>query len=328
MPQKRSEGTKAEHACRKRELKPMEELVTVVIPTYQRPDRIARAVESALHQTCACEVIVVDDNGKGTDAQIQTAEALSPYTDENRIVYLVNETNRRASFSRNRGLEQAKGKYITFLDDDDEIHPDKLRKQAELLEQLGGEYSCCYTAYHKILKDGSIYGSDETISGSVYPYALARVIYNGSGSNLLARTDCARKIGGYDITFAKRQDMEFMARLLKDYKLAYLDEDLLTIHYEIRENALTYEGLSKSDEYWIEVFGKEIDALPEKQRRAVYQSLALERWRYSIPRHMQKDALANMKKYHVTIPVFLKYITYLADRVIRKKSYGFKLIKN
>ena len=305
----------------------MDYLVTAVIPTYQRPDRIERAVKSALAQTCTCEVIVVDDNGEGTPMQKATEEVLKPYIEEQKIVYLVNPENRRASWSRNRGLEAAHGKYITFLDDDDEIHPDKLRKQAELLEQLGDAYSCCYTAYHKLLKDGSVYRSAETISGSVYPFALARVIYNGSGSNLLARTDRAREIGGYDVSFRKRQDMEFMARLLKHSRLAYLDEDLLTIHYEIRETPLTYEGLKESDEYWISVFSGEIDQLPEKQRTAVYQSLALERWRYSIPRRRQKDALANLKKYHVTVPVFLKYIGYLADRVLRKKSYGFKLLK-
>ena len=303
----------------------MMERISIVIPTYRRSDRIVRSAESALRQTCPCEVIVVDDNGRGSEEQRKTAAVLEPYLARG-MIYLVNEENRKASFSRNRGLAAAGGKYITFLDDDDEIHPDKLRKQAELLERLGEDYSCCYTAYHKILKDGSVYGSDETVSGSVYPLALARVIYNGSGSNLLVRTDIARKIGGYDISFAKRQDMEFMTRLLKDYKLAYLDEDLLTIHYEIRENTLTYEGLKEADEYWIRVFRDEIDTLDPKTRTAVYQSLALERWRYSIPRHMQKDAFANMKKYHVTVPVFLKYIGYLADRVIRKKSYGFKII--
>ena len=302
-------------------------LVTIVIPTYQRPDRILRAVNSGFAQDCACEIIVVDDNGKDTPAQKETEAQLRPYIDDGKVVYLVNETNRRASYSCNRGLEIAKGKYITFLDDDDEIHPTKLRKQAELLEKLGEDYSCCYTSYHKLLKDGSVYGNDEHVQGAVYPYALARVIYNGSGSNLLARTDIARSIGGYDISFKKRQDMEFMARLLKNHKLAYLDEDLLTIHYEIRENPLTYKGLVEADEHWIEFFKDEIDALPANQRELVYQSLALERWRYSIPRHQQKDAWKNLKKYHVTPGVFMKYIGYLVDRVVHKKSYGVKLFK-
>ena len=304
-----------------------EVLVSIVIPTYQRPDRILRAVESCRRQTCPCEIIIVDDNGAGTDAQKQTEAVLQPFVEQGIVTYLVNPENRRASYSRNRGLEIAKGRYITFLDDDDEIHPDKLRKQAELLETLGEDYSCCYCAYHKLLKDGSSYGSQETISGFVYPYALARVIYNGSGSNLLVRTEDARAIGGYDITFRMRQDMEFMARLLKNKKLACLDEDLLTIHYEIRERPLTYEGLKEADEYWIEVFRPEIDALPSVQRQAVYESLALERLRYSLPRHAVKDAWDNVRKYHVSASSLIRYVFYLMDRVIGKKSYGIKLIK-
>lgn len=302
-------------------------LVSIVIPTYRRPDRIVRSVESALNQTCACEVIVVDDNGNDTLAQRETEAVLAPYIQTSRITYLVNEVNSNASFSRNQGLKAAQGRYITFLDDDDEIHPEKCQKQAELLDHLGEGYSCCYTSYHKLLSDGSIYHNGESVSGFVYPYALARVIYNGSGSNLLVRTDIARQIGGYDISFKKRQDMEFMARLLKNHKLAYLDEDLFTIHYEIRETPLTYEGLVESDEYWIKVFRSEIDGLPEPQRSLVYQSLALERWRYSLPRHQTKDAMRNLKNYHVSPVVFLRYLKYLVDRVIRKKSYGVKLFK-
>lgn len=305
----------------------MDELVTIVIPTYHRADRIIRSVHSALAQTCSVEVIVVDDNGKGTKEQKDTEAALQVCIDEKKIIYLVNEVNSKASYSRNQGLKEAHGKYITFLDDDDEMDPQKLEKQAALLEKLGEEYSCCYTDYKKILAGGKTYHGNENVSGYVYPYALARVIYNGSGSNLLARTDVAREIGGYDISFTKRQDMEFMARLLKNYKLAYLDEELFTVHYEIRENKLTYEGLRDADEHWLDVFHDEIEGLPVNQKSAVYQSLALERWRYSIPRHQQKDAIANMKKYHVTFPIFMKYIGYLIDRVIGKKSYGFKLIK-
>ena len=114
-------------------------VVTIVIPTYQRPDRILRAVNSCFKQDCTCEIIVVDDNGKDTPAQKETEAQLKECIEEGKITYLINETNRRASYSRNRGLEIAAGKYITFLDDDDEIHPTKLRKQAELLEKLGEE---------------------------------------------------------------------------------------------------------------------------------------------------------------------------------------------
>lgn len=300
--------------------------VTIVIPTYKRPDRIKRAVDSALSQTISPkEIIVVDDNGKDTLEASQTRLALKDYIENNKIIYLQNEVNGGGSFSRNQGLKIAQGKYITFLDDDDEIDPTKLEKQVQKLEELGEEYSACYTGYHKLMENGKSYGSDETVRGNVYAYALSRSIYNGSGSNLLVRTSIAKEIGGYDISFKRNQDLEFMARLLKNYKLAYVDEDLMTIHYEIREVKRNYEDLVKIDEHFINSFKDEIDQLPEKERKAVYQIIALERWRYSLSRGAQKDAIQNMKKNGVTIGVFLKYIVYLLDRVIRKKSYGFKL---
>ena len=207
--------------------------VTVVIPTYKRPDRVTRAVESALNQSVEdIEVIVVDDNGKDSDYASDTKKFLQEYIDAGKIIYLQNEFNSGGSCSRNNGLKIATGEYITFLDDDDEIDFNKLEKQVNKLEELGKEYSCVYTGYHKLGLD-KVFASDERISGEVYKYALARAIYVGSGSNLLVRTEVAREIGGYDESFKRNQDLEFMARLLKNYKLAYVDEDLFTIHYEI-----------------------------------------------------------------------------------------------
>ena len=90
--------------------------VTIVIPTYKRADRIVRAVNSALEQTVKDkEVIVVDDNGKNSKAQLETEQALKDFIANKKITYLVNEVNRGGSFSRNRGLEVAISKYITFL---------------------------------------------------------------------------------------------------------------------------------------------------------------------------------------------------------------------
>lgn len=300
-------------------------LVSVVIPTYMRPDRICRAVDSALNQTIkSLEVIVVDDNGKDTEEAIQTAKALETYINENKIQYIQNVINSGGSFSRNVGLNVAKGKYITFLDDDDEIAPTKLEKQVQCLEEKGESYGACYTGYHKLLENGNIIYSDEKIEGNVYPYALARSIYVGSGSNLLVRTDVARKIGGYDTSFKRNQDLEFLARITKDYALAYVDEDLMTIHYEIREVKRSYENLVAIDDYFLNQFKEEINQLPKEDQKKVLDTFALERWRYSLTRGAFLDGHQNLNQQHVSLLKRMKYIGYLIDRVIRKKSYGFK----
>ncbi len=302
--------------------------VTIVIPTYKRSDRILRAVNSALKETVQDkEIIVVDDNGKGTLDQIKTENELHSLIVENKIIYIVNEVNGGGSFSRNAGLKIAKGKYITFLDDDDEIAENKLEKQIHKLEECGKEYSCCYTGYHKILGSDHEYKNDEKVEGYVYPYALARSIYVGSGSNLLVRTSVAKEINGYDISFKRNQDLEFMVRLLKNYKLAFVDEDLMTIHYEIREVKRSYQDMVSIDEFFLHNFDKEIKTLDDQYQKGIYDTFALERFRHSLRHKEWKDGIHNLKVNHVSFFVFVHYICYLVNRVVRKKSYGFKAFK-
>lgn len=303
-------------------------LVTIVIPTYKRQDRIVRAVDCALKQTVKeKEIIVVDDNGKGTKDQLETEQALQSYIQNNEIIYLINDKNSGGSFSRNQGLNIAKGEFITFLDDDDEIDPHKLEKQIQCLKEKGNEYSCCYTSFHKLLKNNKLYKNKEHIQGDVYVYALARSIYLGSGSNLLVRTSVAREIGGYDISFKRNQDLEFFARCVKNYKLAYVDEDLMTIHYEIREFKRSYQDMIAVDDFYLSKFKNEIEQLSSQEQKAIYQTVALERFRYSIPRHELKDSIHNLKENQVSFFLFMKYIFYVLKRVICKESYGFKIVK-
>lgn len=300
--------------------------ITIVIPTYHRSDRIERAVLSALAQTCPeKEVIVVDDNGSGSREADATEAALKSYIEAKTVVYLKNEKNSGGSYSRNQGLNAAHYEYITFLDDDDEIAPEKTRKQMELLEKKGDAYTGCYCGYHKILADGSFYRSAEREEGNVYYHALSRSIYLGSGSNLLVRTSSAKKIGGYDISFRRNQDLEFFARIAKAGQIAFLDEDLLTIHYEIRENARPYEQMVAIDDFYLQRFSQEIGRLSAKQQKNLKKTFALERFRYSVQRKHGWDGFCNLLTSGVGPVVLGKYIGYVARRVNRKESYGFKL---
>ena len=66
--------------------------VTIVIPTYKRPNQICRAVDSALNQTYSnIEIIVVDDNGEGSPFEIETEKKLQNYVLDNKITYLKNK---------------------------------------------------------------------------------------------------------------------------------------------------------------------------------------------------------------------------------------------
>ena len=94
----------------------MSELVSIIIPTYNRPQVISRAVDSALAQMGEVEVIIVNDGGNIEALE----EALDKYSTI-RTYHL--PTNLGVSVARNYGIEQSKGAMLLFLDDDDELEP-------------------------------------------------------------------------------------------------------------------------------------------------------------------------------------------------------------
>ena len=117
----------------------MEEMVSIVVPTYNREKELGRAIHSILQQTYVkYEIIIVDDGS--TD---HTMDAVQQFEDD-RIRYIRLEQNQGAGHARNVGIQEARYDYIAFLDSDDEWLPDKLRIQmAKLLsseEKLGMVY--------------------------------------------------------------------------------------------------------------------------------------------------------------------------------------------
>ena len=105
-------------------------LVSVIIPTYRRYDMLTKAVNSVLSQTLKnLEILVIDDYSMDNTAQIAK---LSP-----KVKYICNPSNRGPGYSRHRGLEQSKGDYIVFLDDDDYYtDPLFLSKAVNILEGI------------------------------------------------------------------------------------------------------------------------------------------------------------------------------------------------
>ena len=106
--------------------------ITVIIPTYNRPDSIIRCINSILAQTHQPnEIIIVDDNS--TDDTINQIKSIP--SSLIRIIEL--GRNHGAQFARNRGIEAATSEWIAFLDSDDEWLPFKLERQIDLLELNG-----------------------------------------------------------------------------------------------------------------------------------------------------------------------------------------------
>ena len=127
----------------------MEDLVSVIIPTYKRKIELKRAIDSVLNQTYKnIEIIIVDDNGPETEWSKNVKDIISKYEGIDNIKYIVNERNIGGAETRNVGIKNAKGEYIAFLDDDDEYYSEKISKQVKLFKESLDEKLAlvyCYT---------------------------------------------------------------------------------------------------------------------------------------------------------------------------------------
>ena len=122
----------------------MDELVSIIMPSYNTAKFISETIESVLEQTYTnWELIIVDDCS--TD---NTDEVVKSFLSDNRIKYIKNEKNSGAAVSRNRALREAKGKWIAFLDSDDLWLPVKLEKQIAFMKE--NDYHFSYTNYVEI----------------------------------------------------------------------------------------------------------------------------------------------------------------------------------
>lgn len=122
----------------------MNELVSVIMPSYNTAQYISNSINSVLSQTYTnWELLIVDDCS--TDNSL---EIINSFKDQ-RIRVLQNEKNSGAAISRNFALREAKGKWIAFLDSDDIWAKDKLQKQIKFMEENG--YAFTYTDYQTIL---------------------------------------------------------------------------------------------------------------------------------------------------------------------------------
>ena len=116
-------------------------LVSIIMPTYERNEKvIKRAIDSVINQTYKnWELIVVDDNKK--DEVSKNVQTILNEINDTRIIYIKNEENMGSAKSRNHGIEKSKGKYITFLDDDDEYLPLKIESQVNKMIEKDADYS-------------------------------------------------------------------------------------------------------------------------------------------------------------------------------------------
>ncbi len=211
-------------------------LISVIITTYNRENLVLRALKSVLSQTFKdFEVLLVDDGS--TD---NTHKAIQEIQKEDKRVVYVYQENKGWPSALNTGLSNAQGRYIAFLDSDDEWLPEKLEKQISFLEN--NKSFDGVTCYGNIILDdkekiklGVLKQSDD------YNNQLKNFI-NGDfpsiPSSLLLKKEIFEKVGYYDEFLKLSTDADMMIRIFKaGFKIGVIKEVLF--NYYIHKQNLT-----------------------------------------------------------------------------------------
>lgn len=151
------EGAAAEEENKEKQECPEEKpLVSVVMATYHRTTELVQALESLGKQTWkAMEIILVDDNAD-PEWNKRVEEVVKNFRKKYQISlkYLVNSVNSGSAASRNRGIAEARGEYVTFLDDDDKYRKEKMERQVRHMQKLHSDVSLMDLALYR--EDGRL----------------------------------------------------------------------------------------------------------------------------------------------------------------------------
>ena len=188
--------------------------VTVYIPTKDRCQLLQRAVESVLTQSYSnVELLVVDDNS--TDETLAYLEKLSK--NDKRVRYFTNKETKGACYSRNLAIKNAKGYFVTGLDDDDYFCRDRI---LQLVEAYDEKYAFVCANISELKENGDLI--DRNFGLHSGEFGLEQMLnYNVVGNQVLTTKDNLNEIGGFDNDMPSFQDYDTWVRLLRKTSLAY-----------------------------------------------------------------------------------------------------------
>lgn len=194
---------------------------SIIIPTFNDSARISRAVNSVIRQRVEdWELIIVDDGS--TD---DTSETVKPFLKDHRINY-TKKLNAGVAAARNTGFKKSKGKYIVFLDSDDEVKPQLLSDyERKIISELDiGIVSC-----------GLITGSEEKFP-SINP-RISKFKYLNIPGSFCIKSEVLLNCGSYDENLKQSENWEMMARALEycdkcNLKVVSFDTCNLLYHHQ------------------------------------------------------------------------------------------------
>lgn len=198
--------------------------VSVIIPTFNRSSVIIRAINSVLNQSNKdFELIVVDDGS--TD---ETELILSPFIKAGIIKYFKHQ-NLGVSATRNFGVSQASGEWLSFLDSDDEWLPHKLQEQIDFL-QKNLSFNIVY-GQEIWLRNGERVNQraiHQKYGGWIFDKCVQQCLI--APSSVIVKTNVFHEMGGFDQDFTVCEDYDLWLKISSLYEVGYISNPIIIKH--------------------------------------------------------------------------------------------------
>lgn len=203
-------------------------LVSIILPTYNRAHKIPNSIESLIAQTFRnFELIVVDDG-----SQDNTEQIIDDFRKkDSRIRYVRHPQRKGANAARNRGVREAKGRYIAFQDSDDQWLPHKLSVQIDAIRNTGVQAS--FTSFWRIQgqKQTHIPKSYRQIKPGIHSFHTDLLEGNFIAlPTFVVEKSLFQRTGGFDEGLSRLQDWELFLRLSKLTDFIYINEALVNAY--------------------------------------------------------------------------------------------------
>lgn len=207
--------------------------ISVIVPTYKRQELLARCLSSIRQQSYADFEVLVVDNARDNQA---TRDILMQI-DDPRFIYL-NELTPGVSAARNRGLQQAQGELILFVDDDDEIVPQMLEKLLAFMQQPAqSKIDFTWCGVTKLFEEnGTIMDEKPFLVSGQDLQDMTFLVKVGTGCGLCVRKNALLEVGGFDEDYKLSEDRDLLIKLIKAGKqFRPLNEFLYKRYYHCGE---------------------------------------------------------------------------------------------
>ena len=229
---------------------------SVIITTYgNRIEKLERAIWSVLNQTFRnFEIIVVDDNGNNVEIKNQNIELIKKMGVEKEIKYFTYQENKGANYARNYGIKKSKGKYVAFLDDDDEF----VEKKLELVyEECKEDVGLIYSEVKYIDIFGEYLGKKKVYSEKELKKEILKKNFIGPTSAVVINKDILEKIGLFNEELESCQDWELWIRVIfNDKKIKKINTFLIFCYVDRKEKTRitnNYNGKIRGHEKILEI---------------------------------------------------------------------------